>query len=213
MQAYSERYYVRCMAAPKKTRWRRRDRTALSSAMPTRASVPRRLLRWVLRPKVDVFELIAWELDEYPYRESATGLRGEEFARQVERAQQKLAERECHASYPALLVEEGKSINHLFAECRQRSDLQAEYEGLDWTLGVVDLRHLLAFQRRLVLGPRRHISRTPQQNDWPHLISFTVGSRRGTEHHFVRTWSATGASDFTLHSNNPELEMRCHPKA
>ena len=162
---------------------------------------------------MDVFELIAWELDEYPYRDSATGLRGEEFARQVERAQQKLAERQCYTSYPALLVEEGKSINHLFAECRQRSDLQAEYEGLDWTLGVVDLRHLLAFQCRLVFGPRRHISRTPQQNDWPHLISFTVGSRRGTEHHFVRNWSATCASDFTLHSNNPDLELRLNPNA
>src|SRR5258707_2256059 len=132
-------------------------------------------------------------------------LKREEFAKRIERAHERLAERECHASCPALLAQESKSINHLF-KCRERSDLQAEYEGLDWTLGVVDLRGLLAFQRRLVFNTRRHISRTPQQNDWPHLISFTVGSRRGTEHHFVRNWSATGASDFTLHSNNPDLE-------
>ena len=96
--------------------------------------------------KVDVHELIAWELDECPYRNSAMDLMREEFAMKVERAQERLAERECHASCHALLAEESKSINHLFAECMQRSDLRAEYEGLDWTLGVVDLRHLLAFR-------------------------------------------------------------------
>jgi hypothetical protein len=152
--------------------------------------------------------LIAWDLDEYPYREFDVDLKRREFASQVERAKQQLAGRKCHVSCPALLVEESKSIEHLFAECRQRSNLQAEYEGLDWTLGVVDLRRLLAFQRRLVFDPRRHISPTPRQDDWPQLISFTVGSRRDIEHHFVRNWSAKRALDISLCSNNPDLQLR-----
>ncbi len=156
-------------------------------------------------------ELIGWELDEYPYRNAAMSLRREEFAKQVERAQQKLAERECHASCSALLAEENESIDHLLAECRQRSDLQAEYAGLDWTLSVVDLRRLLAFQRRLVFSARRHSSHTPQQDDWPQLISLTVGLQRGTEHHFVRNWSATGELDISLHSSNPDLQLRLSP--
>ena len=163
--------------------------------------------------KVDVHELIAWELDEYPYRDSAMDLRREEFAKQVERAQQRLAEHECHASCPALLAEESKSLHHLLAEFIQRSDLQAEYEGLDWTLGVVDLRRLLAFQRRLVFSPRRQTSPTPQQDDWSQLIALTLGLQRGTDHHFVRNWSATGDLDISLHSNNPDLQLRLSPDA
>jgi len=163
--------------------------------------------------KVDVHELIAWELDEYPYRNSAMGLRREDFAKQVKRAQQRVAERECHASCPALLGEESKSIHHLLAECAQRSDLQAEYSGLDWTLGVVDLRHLLAFQRRLVFDARRHTSPAPQQNDWSRLIALSLGLQRGMEHHFVRTCGATGDLDFSLHSNNPDLQLRLNPNA
>jgi hypothetical protein len=163
--------------------------------------------------KVDVHELIAWELDEYPYRDSAMDLRREEFAKQVERAQQRLAERECHASCPALLAEESKSLHHLLAEFIQRSDLQAEYEGLDWTLGVVDLRRLLAFQRRLVFSPRRQTSPIPQQDDWSQLIALTLGLQRGTDHHFVRNWSATGDLDISLHSNNPDLQLRLSPDA
>src|SRR4030088_768593 len=99
----------------------------------------------------------------------------DEWAKKVERAQQRLAERECHANCPALLVEQTKSINYLLAECMRRSDLQAEYEGIDWALGVVDLRCLLAFQRRLVFGTRRQIAPTLQQDNWPQLISLTVG--------------------------------------
>ena len=163
--------------------------------------------------RVEVHELIAWELDEYPYRDSAMGLGREEFAKQVERAHERLAERECHADCPALLAEESKGIHHLLAECMQRSDLQAEYTGLDWTLGVVDLRHLLAFQRRLVFGATRHASPIPQQDDWPQLISLSVGLRRGTEHHLVRNRNATGGLDISLHSDNPDLQLRLSPNA
>ncbi len=104
---------------------------------------------------VDVRELIAWELDEYPYRNSAMDLGRAGLAKKVERAQKKVAERGCCANRPALLAEETGTINYLLAEYMQRSDLQAEYEGLDWTLGIVDLRSLLAFQRRLVLSARQ----------------------------------------------------------
>jgi hypothetical protein len=160
-----------------------------------------------------VHELIAWELDEYPYRNSAMGLKRGELSKRVARAQQRLAERECHASCPVLLAEETRSVNDLLAECMQRSDLQAEFEGLDWTLAVIDLRQLLAFQRRLVFSARRHASPTPQQDDWPQLISLTIGPQRSTEHHFVRNWSASGDLDISLHSNNPDLQLRLSPNA
>jgi hypothetical protein len=159
--------------------------------------------------KVEVHELIAWELDEYPYRNSAMSCRRE----MVERAQQNLAERECHAICPALLAEESESIDRLLAECKQRSDLQTEYEGLDWTLGVVDLRRLLAFQRRLVFTVTQPTSDLPRQDDWPQLLSLTIGLRRSTEHHFVHNGNGTGDLDISLHSSNPDLQLRLSPGA
>jgi hypothetical protein len=140
-------------------------------------------------------------------------LKQEEFTKRIERAHERLAERECHANCPALLAQESKSINHLLAECRERSDLQAEYEGFDWTLGVVDLRRLLAFQRRLVFNTRRLTSPAPQQGDWSQLTAFALGSQRETEHHLVPNTSATGYLDISLHSYNPDLQLRLSPNA
>jgi hypothetical protein len=111
-----------------------------------------------------------------------------------------------------LLAEETENIRHLLTEYAQRTDLQEEHEGLDWTLGVVDLRRLLAFQRRLVFSLTRQHSLIPQQDDWSELISLAVGSRRGTEHRFVRNCDATGGLDISLHSSNPDLQLRLNPK-
>jgi hypothetical protein len=163
--------------------------------------------------KVDVHELIAWGLDEYPYRSYATGPEQEEVAKQVEQAQWRLTQRECYSGCSALLAGETESIRHLLTANVQRPDFQEEYEGLDWTLGVVDLRRLLAFQRRLVFSLTRQHPLIPQQDDWPELISLAAGSRRGTEHRFVRNCNTTGGLDISLHSSNPDLQLRLSPKA
>src|SRR5271163_115927 len=145
-----------------------------------------------MRPaKVNVRELIAWGLDADPYRDAGTGLGQKELARQVEQAQRGLTHREHYSTCPALLANEAEGIEHLFTAPALRDDLQEEYEGLKWTLGVVDLRRLLAFQRRLVFSPAQHSSPTPQQDDWPGLVSLAAGLRRGTEHHVVRNRGTT----------------------
>lgn len=160
---------------------------------------------------VDVHELIAWGLDEYPYRDAAMDFGPEELVKKVERAQKRLAERESCANCPALLAEQTENINYLLDERRQRSDLQAVYEGLDWMVGVVDLRRLLAFQRRLVFGTRRQTAPTLHQDNWPQLISLAVGPQRNTEYRLVPNRSSTGNLDITLHSNNPDLQVRLSP--
>lgn len=163
--------------------------------------------------KVDVHELIAWGLDEYPYRSSAIGLRQEEFARQLERAQQRLAERECYTSCCVLLAEETNRIGHLLTANAQRVDLLEEFEKFDWTLGVVDLRRLLAVQRRLIFSPTQHISPVPQQDDWSELISLAMGPRRGIGHRIVCNNNAIDSLDISLHSSNPDLQLRLSPNA
>jgi hypothetical protein len=159
-----------------------------------------------------VHELIAWGLDDYSHRDSVIVVRAEEFAGQVDRAQQRLAERECYTSCPALLEEETESIGRLLAEVSQRKELKQEYERLEWTLGVVDLRRVLAFQRRLVFSPARHPSLIPPQDDWPQLISLALGLRRETEYHFVHSRHPTSDFDISLLSSNPDLQLRLNPK-
>jgi hypothetical protein len=161
--------------------------------------------------KVAVTELIAWGLDDYPYRDSATGDRHTEIARHVEQAKQRLSERDCYENGTALLLEETKRIGHLLTKCEQRPDLQMEYEGLDWTLGVVDLRRLLAFQRRLVFSFSVRNFSTPARDDWPGLISLAIGPPRSTEHHLVRNGLAGGDLDISLRSTNPDLQLRLPP--
>ncbi|WP_183790066.1 hypothetical protein [Tunturiibacter gelidoferens] len=163
-------------------------------------------------PKVDVHELIAWGLDEYSYRDGAAGFDSTELAARIRRANTRLVERDRYATTSALLEQETRDIQPLLAMATQREDLHLEYQSLDWTLGVVDLRLLLAFQRRLIFSPSRQASFTPKQGDWPGLISLAVSSQRSTEHLLVHNGSDTDRLDISLHSNNPDLQLRFTPK-
>ncbi|MBB5342291.1 hypothetical protein [Tunturibacter empetritectus] len=162
--------------------------------------------------KVDVHELIAWGLDEYSYRDDAAGFDSMELDARIGQASARLAERDRYTSASALLDQETRDIQPLFATATQREDLLLEYRGLDWTLGVVDLRLLLAFQRRLIFSPSQQVSTIPVQGDWPGLISLAVGSQRSTEHVLVRNGSDIDRLDIGLHSSNPDLQLRLTPK-
>jgi hypothetical protein len=165
------------------------------------------------RAKVGVIELIAWGLDEHPYRNSAMSLRQEELRSRIESAQRRLVERGYYISCPALLAKETERVRHLLTLSAHRDDLQEEYKMLDWTLGVVDLRRLLAFQRRLIFSVTRDSPPVPPQDDWPQLISLAMGPRRGTRHRLVCNESATGCLDISLHASNPDLQLRLSPHA
>jgi hypothetical protein len=162
--------------------------------------------------RVDVHELIAWELDEYPYRNAATNFKQEALAAKVKHAQDRLAEREFYVNNDAFLVEETHRIQHLLSIAGQRGDLQQEYKRLDWKLGVVDLRCLLAFQRRLVFSPAWQALSSPRQDEWPELISHAIGRPRGTEHVVVRNCCVPDSLDISLQSNNPDLQLQLEPE-
>lgn len=162
---------------------------------------------------VDVHELIAWGLDDYPCRTSALEPRQEEFAKRIEQAQQQLVMRTPHLPCSAILTKETEHVGHLFSTVMQRSDLKREYKDLDWTLGVVDLRYLLAFQRRLVFSNNLHHSQTPKQSDWPGLISFAMGTPRATECSLSRQDSSANDLNISLYSDNPDLQVQLNQKA
>jgi hypothetical protein len=162
--------------------------------------------------KVNVHELIAWDLDDYPYRDAAAGVDSVKLGEKRKRARAKLAERDQYSEATVLLEQETKDIQDLLRVAAQREDLQAEYKNLDWTLAVIDVRRLLAFQRRLVFGCVSQAPILPARHDWPQLISFAIGSQRSTEHVLIHDRSEEDQLDIRLHSSNPDLRLRLHPK-
>jgi hypothetical protein len=161
---------------------------------------------------VEVRELVGWGFDEYPFRTAMAKCCPEALANKTMRASEVLANRECHVDRDALLAEETKSIQHLLTLASQRDDLQREYEEFNWTLAVVDLRCLLAFQRRLILDPARQPLALFNQDDWHHLISLAIGTKRSTKHHLVHNKCTIDSLDVSLHSSNPDLQFRLDPK-
>ena len=162
--------------------------------------------------KVTVHELIAWDLDDYPYRDAAAGVGLAELREKTKRARAKLAERDLLSRNTALLERETKDIQDLLTVAARREDLQREYENTDWTLAVIDMRRLLAFQRRLVFNPWSQALITPERDDWPGLISIAIGSQRSTEHELIYDRSEEDRLDIRLHSRNPDLRLRLHPE-
>jgi hypothetical protein len=156
---------------------------------------------------VTIHELVAWELDEYPYRLSGANLSDEQFARKVHQAKQKIADRVSYEPCKVLLDEETARIQHLLDVYARRADIQDEYERFEWKTGVVDLSQLLAFQRRLVFEPELKALQVPKQGDWPALLSFSFGPARSTEYTATPYKIDGQCSEFTIQSDNPDLQL------
>jgi hypothetical protein len=163
-------------------------------------------------PKVTVRELIAWDLDEYLYRDAVAGVGQAELREKAMRARAKLAERDPYAGNTALLEQETRDIQDLLIVAAQREDLRQEYESLDWTLAVIDMRRLLAFQRRLVFSSDSQALIAPERDDWHHLISMAIGTQRSTDHVLIHDRSEEDQLAIRLHSSNPDLRLRFHPE-
>ena len=69
-------------------------------------------------------------------------------------------------------------LRERLAEQESRADLRTEMAGLDWFLGVVDLRLLLAFQRRIVLDSEAQEAPVPTADDWVGLMSICASGGR-----------------------------------
>ncbi|HVJ07829.1 MAG TPA: hypothetical protein VM554_05555 [Acidisarcina sp.] len=146
-----------------------------------------------------ILEIDTWGFDE--------NLDRPVFTEVVERAQAHVEE--VLASLPewnsrAAVVEDvPEEVQKALTQIAERSDLQVELQGLDWTLGVVDLRRLVSFQRRLVL--RHEITEKKQFVDWPKRIEVALPPSRRSS--FTHRSHGTG---LTLTSENPDLTVRLH---
>ncbi|HTF61310.1 MAG TPA: hypothetical protein VK638_01220, partial [Edaphobacter sp.] len=111
--------------------------------------------------RVDVRELIAWGLDDNEFRPNT-----DTQSREIDTARSQIAKRDSLIFDDAILGDVPGELAGLIERVLERFDLQEEMEGLDWAIGVVDLRRLHAFQRRLILDGRRPYLEIPSANNW-----------------------------------------------
>jgi hypothetical protein len=160
---------------------------------------------------VSVRELIAWDLDEYSYRDSALRAEAKQLADKIVEAKQSVAEREEYKPCRAFLDAETEDIREMLSVQTQRPEFRNEYAGLDWELGVVDLRALIAFQRRLILDVDAPACDELLPNDWPRLVSLAFELQRSTGYSITLNERKEGYLSIDLHSSNPDFELRLLP--
>jgi hypothetical protein len=158
--------------------------------------------------RVTIRELAAWDFDMYPWRDqmldAATRERRAEVAARRIRLE---APSDGHFGVDALLPTETLLHEAMLQSQRLCPTLRAEMRGLDWSLGVVDLRRLLAFQRRLVLDPDAPSVDIPAQDDWPGLRALAFEGRRSLSHRVhTNTHDGEGYA-IQLRSTNPDLRI------
>jgi hypothetical protein len=150
-------------------------------------------------PPIPTVELIAWDLDQYQFRPEA-------FDRsKVVKAREFVANRLKDHSSSALCKDETARLRDAIDRQQARLDLHTEMQGLNWSLGVVDLRHLLAFQRRLSFHPNVPLPVLPPPSDWNGLIQIAFPSGIPVICDMVHD---VHAKTVTLQSSNPNLHLR-----
>lgn len=148
---------------------------------------------------VRIRELIGWGFDIYKYRPNVL-----EQPR-VLQAVEIVAHRSSFKSSDVVLGAQSRKLRDMFDAHAERPDLLAEMSGLSWSLGVVDLRTLIAFQRRLAFTPDIVQQAAPDQGDWPALCALSFGFSKPIEYETVHDRSTRAV---ILQSRNPNLHLR-----
>ncbi len=141
-------------------------------------------------------ELIGWTLDEFPPRPAPLPAAA---ARALVAARAPYRPRDPRASQAT------RQLREALERHRGRTDLQHELHGLDWTLGVVDLRCLLSVQRRLSFRSGWAAPRIPAPDDWPALLALAFPQPVAPG---CAIEQDTEAGSLTLTSENPNLQVR-----
>lgn len=148
---------------------------------------------------IRTIELVAWDFDEYRSRP-------ESFDRECPlKAREIVATRRLDHSSSALCEEETRLLRDILDLQQSRLDLHTEMVGLDWYLGVVDLRRLLAFQRRLSFDSILPAPTVPQQFDWDSLIKIAFASPNAVTCDVLHD---RDKKTVTLQSSNPNVQLR-----
>jgi 5,6-dimethylbenzimidazole synthase len=148
---------------------------------------------------VTVRELVGWGLDESPYRPSSAA--AEEV---VMRAEINKGQRPDYIQRSPLVNPQSIDAAMALSGIMDRPDLHVEMRGLQWTVGIVDLRCLLAFQRRVLFDDTHQQPTIPIANDWTGLIALTFPLPVTPTCNVI----ISNNNHATLQSSNPNLRLR-----
>jgi len=162
-------------------------------------------------------ELAGWGLDQDEYLPDFFDHRKPVDARAL------VGQRPPFQTENAVVDVEDSDLCNRLAELRLRLNLLEEMVGLEWSLGIVDLRLLLAFQRRLVLNPAAPGIPLPAADDWASLVDLSFGPPKPVVCDLIRSEatillqsgnlnlhfriSADSASPVILHGGSPFVEV------
>lgn len=148
---------------------------------------------------VNIRELAGWGVDDYEYR-------AQTFAHDKLAKAKLLVSKRSPIEQPSVLVATPEiALGNMLAFHAGRPDLLAEMSGLSWSLGIVDLRFLIAFQRRLTFRSEMPPLSIPAGNDWPALMALSFGSSKPIECELIYDHSTRTV---TIRSSNPNLHIR-----
>ncbi|HET9087036.1 MAG TPA: hypothetical protein VFN53_05915 [Acidobacteriaceae bacterium] len=148
---------------------------------------------------VRTVELAAWDFDNYKYRTPILD------ADKCAEAREFVLQRNLDTSASALREEETRLLQEELNQQKIRPDLQREMCGLDWSLGVVDLRRLLAFQRRLYFRSSPASPPVPVQQDRKALMAISFPCVRPQP---VEVTRDEHREIITMQSTSPNLHLR-----
>lgn len=148
--------------------------------------------------RVQIRELAGWDLDDYEYRPIIT-------EDKLVRARTLAEQRHLFEQANPVLTSESYRLKDLLEHHAHRADLLEEMSGLSWTLGIVDLRSLIAFQRRLYFPNGFAHPPVPSADDWPALVAHSFGAAKPPE--FERTHDRSRQT-LILRSCNPNMHFR-----
>jgi len=148
---------------------------------------------------IRTIELVAWDFDAYKPRPESFDHEKPVKARDL------VFQRRLDHCSSALCEEETRLLRDTFDTQLSRHDLQAEMRDLDWSLGVVDLRRLLAFQRRLSFDSTLPVMNVPPQYDWGGLIEIAFASPNPVICDVIHD---RNKKTVTLQSSNPNVQLK-----
>jgi hypothetical protein len=148
---------------------------------------------------IRTIELVAWDFDAYKPRPESFDHEKPVKARDL------VFQRRLDHCSSALCEEETRLLRDTFDTQLSRRDLQAEMRGLDWSIGVVDLRRLLAFQRRLSFDSTLPAMTVPPQCDWGGLIEIAFASPNPVICDVIHDREK---KTVTLQSSNPNVQLQ-----
>lgn len=150
---------------------------------------------------VRVLELASWGFDEYAYRSDTAVAHGTDF----------IARRPAYLQEPVIRKDEPKAHEASLRLHEGRHDLLLEMGGLEWSLGIVDLRNMLSFQRRLSFDPQVPKVQVPAASDWAGLIDLAFGPTKAID--FELELQGGRQTTVRFQSSDPNLQFHISAKA